>query len=74
MTMPEKASKVVSGTVEALKGQPLALTLVILNVMFLAGVMYTAHDFFQRLENASLRKDNMVSQMMERCMTALPNK
>ena len=68
MTVPEQAGQVASATVDALKSQPLALALVVVNLMFLAGGMYTAHDFFQRLESASLRKDNMVSQMMERCM------
>jgi uncharacterized BrkB/YihY/UPF0761 family membrane protein len=72
MSMPEQAGKVVSGTVDALKGQPLALALVIINVMFLAGGMWTAHDFFQRLESASLRKDTMVEEMMKRCMASLP--
>ena len=72
MGITEESGKVAQGTVEALKGQPLALALIVVNLMFLAGGMYTAHDFFQRLESASLRKDNMVSEMMERCMASLP--
>jgi hypothetical protein len=68
----EEGGKVASGTVEALKGQPLALALVVVNVLFLLGGMWTAHDFFQRLETASLRKDNLVSAMMERCIEMAP--
>jgi hypothetical protein len=72
MIVPEQAGRVAAGTVEALKSQPLALALVLVNLMFLAGGIYVAKDFFQRLESASLRKDTMVEEMMKRCMASLP--
>jgi len=72
MGITEEGGKVATGTVEALKSQPLALALVVVNVMFLIGGMWTAHDFFQRLGTASLRKDNLVSAMMERCIEMAP--
>jgi hypothetical protein len=72
MIVPEQAGRVVSGVTDALKSQPLALALVLVNLMFLAGGIYVAKDFFQRLESASLRKDTMVEEMMKRCMASLP--
>jgi hypothetical protein len=74
MGITEEGGKVAQGTVEALKGQPLAIALIVVNLMFLAGGMYTAHDFFQRLDTASLRKDTLVSEMMERCIQMAPPK
>jgi hypothetical protein len=72
MSMPEQASRVATSTVDALKSQPLALALVIVNVLFLLGGMWTAHDFFQRLETASTRKDALMSDMVERCIQMAP--
>lgn len=74
MGATEEASKVATGTVEALKTQPLALALVVVNVLFLIGGIWTAHDFFQRLESASLRKDKMMTEMVERCLMTMPPK
>lgn len=68
----DEAGRVAAGTVEALKSQPLALALVVVNVLFLLGGMYTAHDFFLRLDTASLRKDKLVNDMMERCIEMAP--
>jgi hypothetical protein len=72
MGITEEGGKVASGTIDALKSQPLALALVVVNLMFLAGGMYTAHDFFLRLDTASLRKDKLVNEMMERCIQMTP--
>jgi hypothetical protein len=72
MTTPEQAGRVVSGVTDALKGQPLALALVLVNLTFLAAGIYVAKDFFSRLESASQRKDLMVEEMMKRCMASLP--
>lgn len=74
MSMPEQAGKVATSTVDALKSQPLALALVIVNLTFLGGGMYTAHDLFGRLDATSLRKDTLVSEMMERCIQMAPPK
>lgn len=68
----DEAGKVATGTVEALKSQPLALALVVVNVLFLIGGAWTAHDFFLRLDTASLRKDKLVSELMERCIERQP--
>jgi hypothetical protein len=70
----EEGGKVATSIAESLKSQPLALALVIINLMFLAGGMYTAHDFFLRLDTASLRKDKLVNDMMERCIEMAPPK
>jgi hypothetical protein len=72
MSMPEQAGKVVSGVTDALKNQPLALALIVINLMFLAAGIWVSRDFFTRLESASLRKDKMVDEMMQRCMASLP--
>ena len=53
--------------VDALKGQPLALVLVIVNVLFLFGTGWAARDFMGRLEAATQRKDELISSMVQKC-------
>jgi hypothetical protein len=72
MGITEEGGKVATATVEGLKSQPLALALVVVNVLFLVGGMYTAHDFFGRLENAANRRDELVADLAKRCLYATP--
>jgi hypothetical protein len=67
MGISEEGGKVITGTVDALKAQPLALALVIINVLFLFGGVWGAHDFLGRLEKATQRKDDLIAEMTKRC-------
>ncbi|MCA1455916.1 hypothetical protein I6F35_22375 [Bradyrhizobium sp. BRP22] len=68
----EEGGKVASGTVEALKSQPLALALVIVNVLFLLGGGYVAHNFMHALGEATLRKDALLADLAKRCIVPSP--
>jgi hypothetical protein len=72
MSVTEQAGKVATGTVDALKSQPLALALVIVNVLFLGGGGYIATAFMKEIGNASLRKDELLADMAKRCLYATP--
>jgi hypothetical protein len=68
----EEGGKVASGTVEALKAQPLALALVVVNVMFLVAAAWFLHDLAGNAAANTLRKDKLVAEMMERCLLSTP--
>jgi hypothetical protein len=72
MGISDDTGKVAHATVDALKTQPLALALVIVNVLFLVGGAYIAHDFFARMESSSERKDQLLSDLASRCLYANP--
>jgi hypothetical protein len=72
MSPTEQVGKVATGTVDALKSQPLALALVVVNVLFLVGGSYVASSFMKELGNASLRKDELLADMAKRCLYATP--
>ena len=65
--LPEESVKVAGSTVEALKAQPLALALVIVNVLFLAFFTYIAHSI--NVKNIEEIKHNreMIEGLMKQC-------
>ena len=50
--------------VEGLRGQPLALALVIINVLYLIGGAYTLREISRSIE----RRDAMITTLTERCI------
>ena len=74
MGVTEEAGKVAGGTVEALKSQPLALALVVINVLFLLGGGYVLHDIADAQRASMLRKDQLLADLAERCLYAPPPK
>ena len=63
----EESGKVASSIVDALRNQPLALALIVVNVLFLGVAGYFMHVFFQELGVASTRKDEMITQLVSIC-------
>jgi hypothetical protein len=68
----EEAGKVATGTVDALKSQPLALALVVVNVLFLAVGGYALHDVGGSMKARQIRQDELLASLMERCLYAMP--
>lgn len=64
MPIGEGASKVASGTIEALKSQPLALALVVINVLFLAAGMWV----LKRTADGTEQWRGMVQTMIRECV------
>jgi hypothetical protein len=67
MNATEEAGKVATGTVEALKTQPLALALVVVNVLFLIAGSYFLHFLAQTAADATTRKDAQITNLLEKC-------
>jgi hypothetical protein len=61
----EEAARIAGGVAEALKAQPLALALIVLNVLWLAAVFWLAHA-------NGVREDQILTDLIKSCM-ALKN-
>lgn len=61
----EAGAKVASGTVEALKSQPLALALIVINILFLAAGIW----FFHEIASQAVIERNQRSKMMDNLLT-----
>jgi hypothetical protein len=67
MAGPEEAGRVAGSVVEGLKAQPLALALVVVNLMFLFGGVFFLHELGGETASAQLRKDELMVKLVERC-------
>ncbi len=68
----EEGGKVATATVETLKSQPLALALVIVNVLFLGGGLYSLHDLAQVMRDREVRKDQLMQELARDCIISKP--
>ena len=66
----EEGVKVAAGTVDALKSQPLALALIVVNIMFLAAGGYVIHAIATRHEAEADRRAAFLSALMKDCRPA----
>lgn len=66
----EQGGKVAAGTVEALKSQPLALALVVVNVLFLAVGAYVMHAVAARHEAEAERRVAFLHNLLKDCRPA----
>jgi hypothetical protein len=58
----EEGAKVATSVITGLKEQPLALALIVLNIMWLAAVFWLAHT-------NSMREDQLISDLVRACAT-----
>ena len=72
MGTSEEVAKVASATVEAMKTQPLALALVVINVLFLLGGIFVLRDIAENLRGQQLRKDELLAQLAKDCIVQVP--
>lgn len=56
--------KLTTGVAESLKGHPLALALVVINLLFLTGFAFTLREIAQAVE----RKDALLAEIASHCM------
>lgn len=54
----------IQAVAEDLKSQPLALALVIINLLFLAGGVYTMRE----ISTASARRDQIITDLVRKCI------
>ena len=55
-----------------MKTQPLALALVVINVLFLVGGIFVLRDIAENLNGQQLRKDELLAQLAKDCIVKLP--
>ncbi len=58
------SSKVATGIIAGLKGQPLALALLVVNAMFLGVMVFIVYE----LKGNGERKDTLIREMVQDCM------
>jgi len=56
----EEAGKALAGVTHALKEQPLALALIVLNVLWLAAVVFLSHA-------NNVREDQLIADLVKAC-------
>jgi len=68
MNGKEAAGNVVSGVVEGLKAQPLALALIVVNLMFLLSGLYAAKVLLSNISEAEQHRSQIVKTLAEKCL------
>jgi hypothetical protein len=68
----EEGGKVASGAIEALRSQPLALALIIVNMLFLVAGVYFLHDLKQATQARQIRQDEQFSALLQKCLIRNP--
>lgn len=67
MGTAEEAGKVATATVESLKSQPLALALVLINVLYLAGGLWSLHNVADAFRTREMARDQLVASLALKC-------
>ncbi len=62
--MVNMIKRAAADVIEALKQQPLSLTLVVINILFLLAGMYALREVSKAIE----RKDQLLTSVAERCL------
>jgi len=63
----EQAGKAVNNIVDSLRPQPLAIALILINVIFLFGGGWVIHDVAERTSEGNARRDKMLVDIMSGC-------
>jgi hypothetical protein len=58
-----ESAKVATGVIETLKGQPLALALIVINVLFLAAGIYILREVVGGQRSNNERKDALITSL-----------
>jgi hypothetical protein len=66
MGATEEVGKVASSTVEVLRSQPLALALIVINIIFMIGAGLFIRDAGIRTDAVNARKDALMQDMIQK--------
>jgi len=58
----------ISKAVDALKGQPMALALIIVNLMFLLGGLYAAKVLLGNITAVEAQRAQLINMLAEKCL------
>ena len=64
----ENVTNAVTNAVDAMKSQPLALALIIVNLMFLLGGLYAAKIFLDDVAKAETNRTALINTLAEKCL------
>lgn len=64
---PSAKSGVAASIVDALKSQPLAIALMLINVMFLVAALYFIHDLVGASRAKADREQEIITTLITRC-------
>ena len=63
----EQTGKIVASTAESLGKSPLALGLIVVNMIFLFGGGWVIHDVAERTSAGNERRDKMLAEIIRSC-------
>lgn len=69
----EQAGKVATSTIDAMKSQPLAIALILINIIFLGFGLWFVSDVVKVASERTKRADELLSQLVKSC-TLQPKK
>jgi len=64
----ENITNTASSAIEAMKTQPLAIALIIVNMMFLLGGLYAAKTLLTNLAAAETHRSALINTLAEKCL------
>ena len=65
----EEGGKVATGVIEALKSQPIALALIVMNIIFVGAVGLGAHALNIRTTQRYQAQDELIHKLIAQCLT-----
>jgi len=64
----ENITKAATDVVDALKSQPLAIALIVVNLMFLLGGLYAAKVLLTNIATAETHRSELINMLAQRCL------
>jgi hypothetical protein len=69
----EEGGKVATGVIESLKSQPLAIALLVINILFLGTVIYVLREVAATTRARELHTSELLADLARRCIVPLPH-
>jgi hypothetical protein len=66
----EEGAAVAKGVIEGLRAQPLALALIVMNLVFMLFVTWIANEFNQRTTHQYEVKDQLIAKLIDQCKSS----
>jgi hypothetical protein len=63
----EEGAKVASGVVDALRSEPISLALIVMNIIFVGGIAWWAHEINIRTTHQYEVKDILIEKLIDQC-------
>ena len=63
----EEGAKVATGVIEGLKSQPIALALIVMNVIFVGAAAYASHELNIRTTARYAAQDELIHKLIDQC-------